>query len=59
MDQLDHRRFCSGRLFREHCTSTNGIFVKDMSKLGRDLKDVIIVDVKILLKNIKKNLIKI
>ena len=47
MDQLDTKRYCSARLFREHCTSTNGIFVKDMSKLGRDLKDVIIVDVKI------------
>ena len=46
MDQLDHKRHCSGRLFREHCTSTNGVFVKDMSKLGRDLKDVIIVDVR-------------
>jgi len=45
MDQLDSRRHCSSRLFREHCTHVNGIFVKDMSRLGRDLKDVIIVDV--------------
>jgi len=46
MDQLDQKRYCSNRLFREHCTSTSGIYVKDMSKLGRNLKDVIIVDVK-------------
>ena len=45
MDQLDCKRHCSYRLFREHCTSLNGVFVKDMSKLGRELKDVIIVDV--------------
>lgn len=54
MDQLDTKRSCSYRLFREHCTSLNGVFVKDMSKLGRDLKDVIIVDVKNKIKFKKK-----
>ena len=33
------------QLFREHCTfHKNLYFVKDLSKLGRDLKDVVIVD---------------
>ena len=32
------------RLFREHCTYINGVFTKDMSKIGRDMKDAIILD---------------
>ena len=44
LDILDKNKFCSYRLFREHCTLINTSFVKDLKKLGRDLKDVIIVD---------------
>ena len=44
LDSLDPNYYISHRLFREQCTFINGIFVKDLSKLGRDLKDVIIVD---------------
>ena len=32
------------RLYRESCMVFNGTFVKDLSKLGRDLRKVIIVD---------------
>ncbi len=32
------------RLYREHATQKGPIFVKDISKLGRDLKKVIIID---------------
>jgi len=32
------------RLFRQHCTNTNGLFVKDLSLLGRPLERVVIVD---------------
>ena len=31
-------------LYREHCTFYNGLFVKDMARLGRALEDVIIID---------------
>jgi len=31
-------------LAREHCTVDGGVYVKDLSRLGRDLKDVILVD---------------
>ena len=44
LDILDKNKLCSYRLFREHCTLINTSFVKDLKKLGRDLKDVVIVD---------------
>lgn len=45
LDILDQNGYCSHRLFREHCTMINNVFVKDLKKLNRDLKDIIIVDV--------------
>ena len=44
LDILDKDKFCNYRLFREHCTLINTSFAKDLKKLGRNLKDVIIVD---------------
>lgn len=44
LDWLDPRNYCAYRLFREHCTYFNGIFVKDLSRLDRDLKDSMIID---------------
>jgi carboxy-terminal domain RNA polymerase II polypeptide A small phosphatase len=44
MDILDDKQSCSSRLFREHCTYYQGMYVKDLSELGRDLKDVLIID---------------
>jgi TFIIF-interacting CTD phosphatase-like protein len=41
---MDPKGFCSDRLFREHCSFMNGVFTKDMSLIGRDEKDVIIID---------------
>ena len=32
------------RLFREHCTLINTAFIKDLSLLGRELKDIVILD---------------
>lgn len=31
--------------FREKCTFTKGVFVKDLGRFGVDLKDVILIDV--------------
>lgn len=42
--KLDKQRVTATNLYREHCTFYNGIFVKDMAKLGRRLEDVIIID---------------
>lgn len=44
MNQMDPNAYCTMRLFREHCTYMDGIFTKDMSKLGRAPEDVILLD---------------
>ena len=44
LDILDPKKFCNFRLYREHCTSINSCFVKELRRLGRDLKNIIIVD---------------
>ena len=42
-------KFFEKRLYRQHCVVLDNIFVKDLSKLGRDLNKIIIVD------NMKQN----
>ena len=44
MQNLDPTQMCSYKLFREHCTYHENQFVKDLTRLGRSMKDVIIVD---------------
>ena len=44
LDILDKDKNCKYRLFREHCTPINACFVKEIKKLGRELKDIVIVD---------------
>ena len=41
---IDERQLCSHKLFRDHCSLFNKKLIKDLTKLGRDLKDIIIVD---------------
>lgn len=42
--ELDTTNCISYLLFRQHCTPVNGIYVKDLSLLGRDIRNVILVD---------------
>ena len=41
---VDKMNYVPFRLFREHCTLINTAFVKDLNLLGRDVKDIIILD---------------
>ena len=44
LDILDKEDNIKYRLYRENCTFMNGIYIKDLKKLNRNLKDLVIVD---------------
>ncbi|KAL1970591.1 hypothetical protein VTN77DRAFT_4235 [Rasamsonia byssochlamydoides] len=44
LDQLDIHNVVHHRLFRDSCYNHQGNYVKDLSQVGRDLKDTIIID---------------
>jgi Dullard-like phosphatase family protein len=44
LDKLDKKGVISGRLFREHCTYVDQCYIKDMSRLGREIENVLIID---------------
>jgi RNA polymerase II subunit A small phosphatase-like protein len=44
VDTIDPDKHIPFRLFRDHCFSYQGSYIKDLSLLGRPMQDVIIVD---------------
>jgi CTD small phosphatase-like protein 2 len=44
LDQIDKEKYISYRLYRQHALPHGPIFVKDLSRIGRDLSRTIIVD---------------
>ena len=41
---LDRNKCITHRLFRQHCISLYGLFIKDLRRIGRELKDTILLD---------------
>ena len=44
LKEIDKKNIISHKLYRKHTNQSNGIFLKDLSKLGRDIKKVCIID---------------
>jgi len=44
LDLLDIHKVVDWRLFRESCTPFKGSYVKDMGRMGRDIKTIMILD---------------
>jgi len=44
LDLIDPNGYIEHRLFRQHCTQVHGYYVKDLSLLGRPLRDTVIID---------------
>ena len=44
LNELDKNKAINYKLYRKHTEQVNGIFIKDLSKLGRDISKVVIVD---------------
>ncbi|MCQ2818851.1 MAG: HAD family hydrolase [archaeon] len=44
IDLIDKKKIIKHRFFRENCTFINGVYCKELKKLNRDIKSIIIID---------------
>jgi RNA polymerase II subunit A small phosphatase-like protein len=44
LELLDPKRLIKHRLYRDSCTSFNGMFIKDLSRLGREVEKACLID---------------
>ena len=44
INDLDKHGFINHRLYRDHTKHRNGVYIKDLSKLGRDMSKTLIID---------------
>ena len=44
LNELDKNNAIDYKLYRKHTEQINGVFIKDLSKLGRDINKVVIID---------------
>lgn len=44
LDRLDQNKVISHRLYREHCIKMSDLYIKDLRKVGRSMKDVFLLD---------------
>jgi CTD small phosphatase-like protein 2 len=44
LDSIDKNKYISHRMYRQHASPNGQVFIKDLSRIGRDLSKSIIVD---------------
>lgn len=44
IDYIDQNKIAAGRLFRDACIYKDGVYIKDLNRLGRDLSSVVVID---------------
>lgn len=44
LNDFDRQGYITHRLYRDNTKQKNGIYVKDLSKLGRDMAKILIID---------------
>ena len=44
LKDIDKENYIKYKFYRQHCLNVGGIYIKDLDKIGRDIKKIIIID---------------